>query len=296
MENTHKGFGGDFKGNISITADENGVVTGDMSQTPEAIVRAAEGYTKPVPQEKILGKFETQADLEKAYKELESKLGSNNDTDNTLEDGDRTDGETEEAGLPSDELDTDEVDETEEDAESDSPDLDEVDAPLSAKESVDEAFYSLAQAGEMTEDVQKQFDKVGISKELVDQFSELLHFKAEAELKEQQGIAGGAEGYKSLITWASTNLSDAEITAFDKTMDEGSNFDITNAITNLKARMDVKVTPKKRNLIKAEVARGASVYSSVEQFHRDQQDPRWDTNPDYQRLVIAKMQRSKLNG
>jgi hypothetical protein len=292
-ENTHGSFGGSLRESVSITSDENGVVSEDNTQPSEPQAEA------PVEETKILGKFESQADLEKAYQELESKLGKSNEQGRNEEDTSDSEGEfseeSEETKLPSDEVDESSEEDVENTEELDESDESVSDEKVTPKSQVDGAFKALAEAGEMTDEVKEQFEAVGISEELVGQFRELVEFKAEVEYKEQVGIAGGKDQYAAMLVWAKENLTDSEVSTFDATIDTGVSDDIKSAIKNLKARMDT-TGKKKSNLVKADkVAKGRSVYENEAAFHKDQADERWSTDPNYRELVMAKLSRSKFN-
>lgn len=282
-EDTHQSF--------SVTSDEHGVV--DLTPSPlfnttKAVVETPTQET----QEKILGKFANQAELEKAYQELEKKQSNvNNKTNESPTTAEPAEGDG--VKLPSDEDEV--VDET---TTVDEEVVDEVPEPISeVKGSVDAAFVALHEAGEMTPEILNQFESVGISKELVDQFTELVKFKAETEFASQLALVGGQENYSALLDWAKTNLSDTEVKMFDKVIDNGSAAEVSVAITNLNDKMKAKTNYKPASkLVKADgVAKARSVYVDEASYHKDMFDARYATDAKYRAAVDEKLSRSTFN-
>lgn len=262
--------------------------------TPETAetTSTTEPNTLGIRPAKILGKFESQADLEKAYKELETKLGKPKEqgSNESTEEGEGSEEPTNE--LPSDELDADAVDETEDESEQAS------DVPaeqIAAREGVQNAFQALSTAGEMTPEVQAEFDKVGISKELVAEFKALVDFRASTQERELKSIAGTDAQYKELLDWASNKLSDADIDAFDKAINQGTFAESKVAVTNLVSRMKTEGGIRQDNLVKSTGnSRSKGGYESMAQLVKDQNDSRYSKDPAFRQKVLEKLERSNI--
>lgn len=236
----------------------------------------------------ILGKFKSQEDLQKAYKELENKFHGNKD------DKGRDEGQEKGKGI------TDETKSKEEEGESsdevDSKDSDDSDDSPKAK--VDSAFKTLRDTGELTDDVKKAFEEVGISEDLIQHFKDLSDFKTATEMQEIVSEVGSQEDYDSLISWAGENLTDDEINTFDNIIDEGTVEDIKLAIDNLKSKYTgnlTPVTPKSDNLVKADiVANTSGFYESQAEMMLDMNDPRYKTDEKFRQSVMKKLSKSNL--
>ena len=152
---------------------------------------------------KILGKFDTQEDLEKAYKELESKIGSPKEIpEGTAEEV------VESAGLD--------------------------------MESLQSEF---AEKGELTQDSIDKLEGVGISKDIVNQYIQGQQAVAQQIESEVKGIAGGNDGYSDMITWAKENLSADEVSAYNRVVNGRDLDATKMAVQGLKARMGGNAEP-----------------------------------------------------
>ena len=207
--------------------------------------------------EKILGKFETQADLEKAYKELESKVGQTKQEPKQDE------------GL--------EIQETAEKA---------VEAAGLDMASLEQEFMD---NGELGEDSLAKLESQGISKDIVNNYIEgqrAVALQIEIEVKD---IAGGKDGYNEMITWAKENLSQEEISAYNRVVN-GRDLDATKmAVQGLKARMGTDAEP---NLVRGKPAASQEQFTSVAQVTAAMSDPRYSKDPAFRHEVQAKIERS----
>tara|TARA_R110000824_G_scaffold301518_2_gene489499 strand:+ start:3572 stop:4429 length:858 start_codon:yes stop_codon:yes gene_type:complete len=246
--------------------------------TPEELAATGQAQPEEESSGKILGKFESQEDLEAAYKELEKKL--HEPSDNQVQADDDTPTE-----LPSDEV-SEAGDEKE-------PTLDDEEpadtASGDAGEVVATAFEALQSDGEVTEDVYGKFEKAGISKELVDHVKELQQFKDQAGNRAIQDSIGGEDSYGKMVDWAGNNLSDKEIDIFDSIMDNGTPDEVQFAVSNLNSRMENATQPKQSRLIKADaIAAATGGYPSQAHMLADMKDPRYNSDPSFRDRVMAK--------
>ena len=131
------------------------------------------------------GKYKSVEDMEKAYKELESKLGNNKQEEVPTE-------------QPTQE-------EAKQEAEAKGVDFDAL-----TKEFTDN--------GQLSEDTYKDLEGKGISKDVVDNYIAGQQAILQANVTKLQSIAGGEEGYTDMINWASNNLSADEQAAFNETL------------------------------------------------------------------------------
>lgn len=222
-------------------------------------------------QEQMLaGKFRDAEELEKAYIELQKKLGN-------------TDEEAEE-GVRDEEPETEEV-ET-------SP----------AAQLISNASEMYAEKGELTPEVMESFKEMS-SQDLVNAYMEMqgnLPAAPTADLTESEtntikNEAGGDEGYANLMQWSSDNLDAADIEAFDSLVDSGNSRLIRLAVAGLKAEMEKAVG------FDGELATGraprttADVFRSQAEVVQAMSDPRYDADPAYRQDVFDKLDRSNIN-
>ena len=245
----------------------------DNPEFNEAEMEAlAIGEAAAAEQEQMLaGKFKDAEELERAYIELQKKLGANDD-------------ETDE-GLQREEEATDEEVEV-------SP----------AQELITNASAEFAETGELSSEMMEQFSSMS-SQELVDAYvamqGQLPTAEApdltEAETNVIKNEAGGDEGYTNLMQWSSDNLDAADIEAFDSLVDSGNARLIRLAVAGLKAEMEKAVG------FDGEMATGRAPTTTVDVFRSQQEvvqamsDPRYDRDPAYRNDVFEKLERSNIN-
>ena len=228
-------------------------------------------------QEQLLaGKYKDAAELEKAYVELQKKLGSQ---DESTEDVEQTSAE----------------DETEETSLSDGATL---------ISSANDEFYN--NDGKLSPETMEKFSSMS-SKELVEAYLEVQGTDAfqqaqsdvpdlsDAEINQVKNSVGGEAAYDNIIKWASNTLDKQTTEAFDSIVNTGSVQAIQMAVAGLKTQYDnangyegkmytgkAPVTPK-------------DVYRSQAELVAAMSDKRYDNDPAYRQDVIEKLERSDLN-
>ena len=189
----------------NLTADEQ-----DSLAVGEKLVAEQEGL--------LAGKYKDAAELEKAYVELQKKLGSQ---DEPVEDVEQTSA----------------TEETEETSLSDGASL---------ISSANDEYY--ANDGKLSEETLEKFSGMS-SKELVESYLEVQNtdaFKNKAEvadlsdsdINEVKNYAGGEAQYDNLIAWANTNLDAKSQEAFDSIVNSGSVDAIKIAVSGLKSQYE----------------------------------------------------------
>jgi hypothetical protein len=218
-------------------------------------------------------KFKSPQDMAKAYSELENKLGQSEPKDNNNKDSEPT-KETKEADLS--------IDNAEK-------------AVESAGLNMETLQQEYNESGELNEKSYKSLEKAGIPKDYVDAFikgQEAIATQTANTLKQE---VGGAEAYKSMMEWASSNLSEAEVNAYNSTVN-GKDIEATKlAIAGLNARY------KNAEGVEPNLAKGDRPSSSNAQGYRSwaevtaaMSDPRYSKDTAYQADVQAKIKNSRL--
>jgi len=280
--------------NVAPTLEET---ARSMGINPENLDSTSTTQTAKESAQKILGKFETQADLEKAYVELQKKLGQQS-ANKPKADAPEVKPPVNPEAPPIDkssELPSDNEDNTEGNTEGKSEEE-------QAKEVTDKAGLDLNalsnkwnEKGALDDADYEALQKVGIPKEYVDAFAEGQAAKIELVRQSAFAVAGGEDSYWSMVDWAGNNLSEAEAVAFNNAVD-GRDRNVANlAIKGLKAQYEA-ARGREPTKTYGGSARGGdtSAYQSVAQMQKDMADPRYRVDPAYRAKVEAKLGRSNI--
>jgi len=118
---------------------------------------------------------------------------------------------------------------------------------------------------------------------------------SESDVTSIQQVAGGAEGYQNLITWASENMPQDYIEAFDSLVETGNRQAIQLAVRGLRADFEELNGHEGQMLTGKATANKADVFRSQAEVVQAMADPRYDRDPAYRQDVFAKLERSNLN-
>lgn len=219
---------------------------------------AAEAPEAPA-EELILGKFKTVEDLQKAYAELEKKLGQPKEEP-------KAEASEQPAEVPQD---------------------------LS-----DRATKEFAETGSLTDATYEAYAKAGISRAQIDTYIEGVKAVGQLRVIEAHREVGGEETYKAMTGWAESGLSPAEKDAFNAAVfgnDDGARL---NAIRGLKARYEAE-NGQKGSLVRprasAEALHG-EVFRSRTEMVKAMQDGRYKTDPAYRADVERRVLNSTNAG
>ena len=255
---------------VQLTADEQ-----DSLKVGEEITEAQDQL--------LAGKYKTAEELEKAYGELQKKLGEK----------DTEDSET--AGDTEDSTESKEETEEKEEAKEKSP----------AVELINEA------ATEYWDNDQK------LSPETIEKFSSLSTTQLlNAYLEVQKGATneqqpstpdltendinvvknsvGGEAEYGKIVSWAKENMSDKESAAFDDLVSTGNVGAIALAAQGLQAKYNDANGYEGRMLSGKAPKTSEDTFRSQAELVRAMSDPRYDDDPAYRQDVIAKLDRSDV--
>ena len=221
-------------------------------------------------QENLLaGKYKNAQDLESAYIELQKKLGE---------------GSSEEA------------EEVSEEPESDN-DVDPVVDMLTA------ASEEYAQEGAMS---QETFDALSemSSEELLNAYVAMQQNAApvqqaadltDSDVNELKAAVGGEEAYDQITGWAAESLSDAELDAFNATIESGSKAQIQMIMAGLQARYQAENGYEGRQLQGKPPSSSGDAFRSQAEVVEAINDPRYDRDPAYRNDVLMRLERSDIS-
>jgi len=218
----------------------------------------------------LAGKYKNAQDLEKAYMELEKKLGSNN------------------------------REESEEEVYDDEPVEDESRDYSDLSELFSLAGDEYSEKGELSAETLEAFSQMS-SQDLVQAYFEMQANQpsvqgrelSNQEVNQLQNSVGGQAAYNQLTSWAAENFSEGEIEAFDSLIESGN----TNAIQLALQALYYRYTDAmgvEGELLSGKPARSQDAFRSQAELVRAMSDPRYDNDPAYRQDVIEKLERSDV--
>ena len=242
--------------------------------TPDELDSLKVGEEIEVEQDNLLaGKYKDAEELEKAYLELQTKLGDKPNEDKVEE------PESEEQP---------EEESKEEDTE-EGPNI--LDRLWDQKEDGfnEDTLKELASTnpGELAKMYllyRNQVDQGQVSDGLTDN-----------EVTELQGIAGGKESYGNMMSWAKENLSAKEIEMYDSVMDRGDPNAAYFAVQALNSKY-VDGVGKDAQLITGKAPKIAGdKFNSQAELIKAMEDDRYADDPAYRQSILEKLDRSDIN-
>lgn len=137
--------------------------------------------------------------------------------------------------------------------------------------------------------------KVGVTKEMAEEFIAYRQAQAEQVRTELMSSVGGEEAVTKMVDWAGKNYDAAKAEAFNKAVNSGDKGQIEMALKALQKDYE-KANGRVPKLVKptsGAAARGDR-YESLEQMMADQRDPRYASDPAFRQKVIDKLSRSNI--
>ena len=221
----------------------------------------------------LAGKYKSAEELEKAYKELESKLGQQ---------------ETVEKAEPESE-----------------PEPTSLSDNANIITSASDEYYK--NDGKLSPETLQKFSNMS-SQDLVNAYLEVTKSPdwqaqppsevsdiSDAQINQVKNAAGGDAAYQNMIQWAGANLDSESIQAFDQIINTGSIDAIKFAVKGLKSQYDAA------NGIEGTMVQGKAapnrgdVFRSQAELVAAMSDRRYDNDPAYRQDVIEKLDRSDLS-
>ena len=240
------------------------------------------GEKMEAEQEQLLaGKYKNAEDLEKAYVELQKKLGETGD-------------ETSETTGDTDAVDTEETSEETKEATEDSP----------AVALINEAsaeYY--ANDNTLSPETIEKFQSMS-SQDLVNAYLQLQQGQpaqqqtsvemTDADVNSIKNSVGGEGEYGKLVGWAGENLDKASVDAFDSIVETGNTQAIKLALSGLKSQYDSANGYEGRMLQGKAPKTSGDVFRSQAEVVAAMSDARYENDPAYRQDLIAKLDRSDI--
>ena len=231
----------------------------------------------------LAGKYKDAQELEKAYVELQKKLGE----------GSEASGDTEQ---PTDEVqedteDTEGKDETKEDPANFSF-LDTLQKEAtSGKEYTKETLDKLASMS--TQEI-AQMHLEWVQDAQTKYIPKPADF-SEQDVQELKGVVGGEANYKNMIDWANQNLSDKEVQMFDAVMERGDPASAFFAVKSLAYRYNDTIGKDGQMIAGTAPKSNGSTFRSQAEVVKAMRDSRYDRDPAYRQDIQDKLSRSNIN-
>ena len=218
------------------------------------------------------GKYKSAQELEKAYMELQSKLGE------------QEKGETEVA----------------EKEPEDKPTLSEGATLIT---SASDEYY--ANGNKLSPETLQKFSSMS-SQDLINAYMEVQQLPeyqqaqqtpveiTDTQVNQIKNAAGGEAAYSNIINWAKSNLEAEQINAFDDVVNTGSVQAINLAVAGLKAQYDNANGVEGRMVTGKAPTNSGDVFRSQQELVAAMNDPRYDRDPAYRQDVVEKLDRSNL--
>lgn len=243
--------------------------------TPDEQDSLAVGEKMLADQEELLaGKYRSAQDLEKAYLELQKKLG--------------------------------EGEENESESEGEEPSsISEIEI-TPAVELIQEASAVFAEKGALTDEVISKFSEMN-SADLVKAYADIQSKAAQAapqaqvaeisdsEVESIKNTVGGETEYDTLMNWVADALPEKQTETFNNLVETGNVDAIRLAVQGLKAQYDVINGYEGRMLQGKAPQTSKDTFRSQAELVRAMSDPRYDNDPAYRADVIEKLERSDVD-
>ena len=225
-------------------------------------------------QEQLLaGKYKDARELEKAYMELQTKLGEQSAED------------------------TEQVS-----AEDEQPEETKLSDGATLITDAQQEYYD--NGNKLSDETLAKFSEMS-SSELLQAYIELNQDApeqaeaadiSEAQISEIKQSAGGEQAYSNVVNWAKSNLDSSQTDAFDEVVNTGSVQAIKLAVAGLKAEYD-KANGVEGRMVTGKTAppETGDVFRSQAELVAAMNDKRYDRDPAYRQDVIEKLDRSNLD-
>ena len=150
-----------------------------------------------------------------------------------------------------------------------------------------------AETGGLSEKTYQDLQSRGLPKDMVDSFVEGQHAKATEYTNEIFSFAGGEESYKEMIQWASDNLPDSEIDAFNDAITSGNTSQARLAIDGMVSRYRDN-GGYEPSLLGGKASASVDTYDSWAQVTKDMATTEYKKDPAFRQAVEKKLGRSTL--
>jgi len=227
------------------------------------------GEEMEAQQEQLLaGKYKDASDLEKAYLELQEKLGEKSE-----EVSEETESETE----------------TKEEA------------PESAANILDD-IWNEGQTDKVSKETfekLQKMDPVEVAKMAMEARSKAQQPQArefsDQDVEQIHGLVGGSENYNNMMSWAQQNVAEQEVNMYDAVMEMGNPMAAYFAVQALALKYQDQSGRDGQLLTGKAPKSTADVFNSQQEMIKAMEDDRYNDDPAYREAILQKLERSNIN-
>ena len=227
------------------------------------------GEQMEAEQEQLLaGKYKDPKDLEKAYNELQKKLGEKSEEVSEKQELQK-EPQTKEPNESSNILD------------------DLWDQGVNNK--LDKGTFEKLQ----------KMDPVEVAKMAMEARSKAQQPQArefnDEDVKQIHGLVGGSENYNNMMSWANQNVSEQEVNLYDAVMELGNPLAAYFAVQSLALKYQ-DASGKDGQMITGKAPKQTTdQFKSQAEMVKAMDDPRYNDDPAYREAILQKLERSNIN-
>ena len=252
------------------TTPQTETLTDDLTADEQDSLAVGEKIVEQ--QEQLLaGKYKDASELEKAYVELQKKLGDK-DTDTASAEEQPKDTPTMSEGAT---LITDASKEYFD----------------NGNKLSDETLSKLSSLS--SQDLIKAYMEVQSNPEFQQQNAPAADITT-SQINQIKNSAGGEQAYAQIVNWAKSNIPTDQLTAFNEVVNSGSVQAIQLAVSGLKAEYDNANGVEGRMVTGKAPTKSGDVFRSQAELVAAMNDSRYDRDPAYRQDVIEKLDRSDV--
>jgi len=254
----------------TLTYDPVEPQEGEFTEEEQDSLKVGEALAEE-QSKKLAGKFEDAEALEKAYIELQSKLGEPKEKEAPVKE-EKTEAKEEVKETKEEEPDYEFLDKLWEESKKENYSDDLLDKLNDMKPADVAQLYLNYRSG-------------------VDSEPQELSQEQATDL---QKSVGGEKQYNTMLQWASSNFDEAEISRYDKVMESGDPDAAYFAVQALAAKYNDGVGVEGKMLTGKPAKSQGDEYRSQAEVVRAMSDPRYERDPAYRQDVYDKLERSNL--
>ncbi len=254
----------------TLTMDESNPDAGQFTEEEMDSLKVGEEMAE-AEDSRLAGKYENAQELEKAYIELEKKLGE----------------KAEESSEPEDQQ-----EETATDEKSEEP---------STEVNVLDKLWEERNDG-FSDDTLKELAKTGpgaLAKAYLQYRTEASKNEpkglSEQDVEGLKGIVGGEEGYQNILAWAQTNLTENEQNMYDAVIERGDVLSCYFAVQAIWARYRDSVGSDGRLITGKAPSTQGDIFRSQAEVVKAMSDSRYERDSAYRKDIEQKLARSNIN-
>lgn len=150
--------------------------------------------------------------------------------------------------------------------------------------------------GTISEDSFKELESKGIPREYVNQYIKGFEASQQAEVSSILSDIGGESEFQAMSQWASDNLDDSDLSAYNNAVTSGNKEQASFAVKGMYARYKSGVAGKEPRLLSGDtrVSGATDVFRSTAEVVEAMKNPKYKSDPAYRKDVEQRLARSNV--